>query len=110
MIKYDKDQIFKYAPVHGETYRSKDIHVHLPGIDSIIFYSKDHIFVKTRAIQEILLSLGGVFSLLGILLIPLPKIICNVFYDLFAKYRYKIFGKVDNCALLSPDEKKFILP
>jgi predicted DCC family thiol-disulfide oxidoreductase YuxK len=36
-------------------------------------------------------------------LIVVPKGIRDYFYKLFARYRYRIFGKKDQCMLPSPD-------
>ncbi|MBA3785362.1 MAG: hypothetical protein H0X15_07460, partial [Acidobacteria bacterium] len=41
--------------------------------------------------------------------IVVPSIIRDVFYKLFAKYRYQMFGKQDACMLPTPEMRERFL-
>lgn len=66
--------------------------------ESIIFLSNGKIHTKSNAIIKVIKTLGGAYKLISIFYI-LPRPIRDFIYDFIAKYRYRIFGKRDNCHL-----------
>lgn len=71
-------------------------------VDSIILIKNDKVFIKSAAVMEILkdLPIGWRVFRIGIIL---PTAIRDYLYDLVAKYRYRIFGKKDECPIPSKD-------
>lgn len=70
--------------------------------ESVILIEPGKIFIKSTAIFRIYSHLGGLISLLYILMMT-PRFIRDAIYDLIARNRYKWFGKRDTCMV--PDEK-----
>ncbi|MEE9573294.1 MAG: DCC1-like thiol-disulfide oxidoreductase family protein, partial [Candidatus Neomarinimicrobiota bacterium] len=68
----------------------------------LVLIKNDKIFIKSDAILEVLndLSIGWRLFRIGIIL---PKIIRDYLYDFVAKYRYRIFGKKDECPIPTND-------
>lgn len=58
---------------------------------------------KSRAVAFILRELGGGWRVAGTLLQVIPAPIANLGYDLVASVRYRLFGKLDRCALPRPE-------
>ena len=105
LIKLDTDKIFQYTSLQGEFVKTLNIEA---DIDSIIFYDGGMIYYKSTAILKILRSLGGVWVVTNIFYL-IPVSIRDFFYDVIAKYRYKIFGKMQSCRMPNSGEEKLFL-
>lgn len=110
LLQVDTRQKLKFASLQGTTAKKHIPASYLVETDSIIFINNTHeILIKSKAIIEILKTLGGfwkIFSLFSII----PEKILNIFYDFIAKNRYGWFGKRDQCRIPTPEEKNRILP
>ncbi|MCC6370276.1 MAG: DUF393 domain-containing protein [Bacteroidia bacterium] len=73
-------------------------------IDSIILIKEHEAHIKSCAALRLTLYMKGLWPLL-IIFIVVPPFIRNFFYDLVAKKRMKLFGRVENCALLANEDK-----
>ena len=100
LIRLDKKRIFKYTSLQGEYVKTLGIDEE---IDSIIFYDNSTLQYKSTAILKILRSLGGVWIFTSIFYIT-PKGVRDFIYDIIAKYRYYIFGKMESCRMATEDE------
>ena len=105
LIKLDRHKIFQYTSLQGEFVKTLDIE---PDIDSIVFYEDGNLYYKSTAILKILRSLGGIWIMSNIFYL-IPKIIRDFIYDVMAKYRYKIFGKMDNCRMPKEGEEELFI-
>lgn len=100
MIKYDQFRVLKFSPnqsVAGQK-MAKELELNTQAIKTVIAIIEGKVYFKTDAIIEISKRLSGwprIFSLLKFI----PKPIRDFFYDIFAKYRYTIFGKKPHCML-----------
>lgn len=77
-------------------------------LDTIILVEKGIVYQKAKAFLSILTYVESSYRFASYLRF-IPSFISNVFYDIIAKYRYKIMGKVQQCRLLSPTERQFFL-
>ncbi len=105
LSKLDKEQIFKYTSLQGEYVKQLEIPKDL---DSIVFYEEGKLYYKSTAILKIVRSLGGVWRVATIFLI-IPRFIRDFIYDIIAKYRYHIFGKLESCRMPSEEEMGLFL-
>ncbi len=105
LMRLDKNKIFKYTSLQGEHVKKLDISKDL---DSIIFYDEGELYYKSTAVLKILRSLGGIWILLDVFFI-IPSFIRDFIYDIIAKYRYFIFGKMESCRMPSVAEKALFL-
>lgn len=82
-------------------------HPELKNVDSVILVKTEadgaeRVFIRSTAALEVARYLGGLWSLLlAGYVVPTP--LRDFFYDLFAKYRYTLFGKYDSCLLPPPE-------
>ncbi|MBI4850341.1 MAG: DUF393 domain-containing protein [Acidobacteria bacterium] len=108
IIKLDKKGVIKFAPLQGEFGNSAKLrHKELENIDSVVILEansngREQIFVRSDAILQITKHLGGIWKIFQIAQI-IPKPIRDFLYDLFARNRYKVFGKYDSCMIPSPE-------
>lgn len=104
-MRLDKNKTLKYTSLQGEYVKQLDVE---NGIDSIIFYDEGKLYYKSTAILKILRSLGGVWILANIFYL-IPAFIRDTIYDLIAKYRYKIFGKMETCRMPKAGEQELFI-
>ena len=68
----------------------------------IVYLSNDKVYLKSDAVLQIFIEIGGIYKLFTLLKI-FPSGFRNIFYDFFASKRYKWFGKLDECHLPSKE-------
>ena len=109
IIRNDPHQRFRFAPLQsevGQQLRTKfDIG---DDVDSIILVEDDKVLMHSAAALRVARGLGGIWSL-GYAFIIIPAFIRDWFYKLFARYRYKLFGKKDVCMMPTPDIRERFL-
>jgi predicted DCC family thiol-disulfide oxidoreductase YuxK len=71
-------------------------------IDSVILVEDDRAYTHSTADLRITRRLGFPWSL-AYGLIVVPSAVRDYFYKLFARYRYRFFGRKDQCMLPSPE-------
>lgn len=97
LYKVDSKKELKFAPLNGETYQlffkgSSDL-------ATVVFYDREEIFIKSEAIIQVLVSLGGVKKLAGLLRV-FPLKWRDRVYDYIASNRKKV-----SCIILPRDER-----
>lgn len=109
IIRHDPEGRFKFAPLQSETGQSLRAKFDIgDDIDSIILVENDQAYVHSSAALRIARGLGGIWSV-GYAGIVVPAFIRDWFYKLFAKFRYKLFGKKDVCMMPTPDVRERFL-
>lgn len=113
ILRHDRRATMRFAPLQSN-YGQRILadHPRLQGMDSVVVVKilddQEHVLVRSEAALSVATYLGGVWKLLLIFRI-IPRPIRDFFYDLFARYRYKLFGKYDHCLLPSPDVRSRFL-
>lgn len=95
LMQLDTQKIFLYTSLQGKYVKTLDLK---PDIDSIIFYENGKLYYKSIAILHILRSLGGIWIFTNVFYL-IPRVIRDFIYDVIAKYRYHIFGKMESCRM-----------
>ena len=109
ILDRDKRKDMRFAPLQSD-YGKQVIsrHPELEKVDSVVFVERkpgtqdERVFIRSDAALRVAGYLGGAWKLLLVFRI-IPRPVRDFFYDLFAKYRYRFFGKYDSCMLPSPD-------
>ncbi len=103
VLDKDKENLFLISNLQSKFTEEK--FPELRKIDSVAVIKKNgEIIQKSKAVNHILKSINRLILLRTILNI-LPLSISNLFYDIVAKSRYKVFGKYDSCQLPEPEYK-----
>ena len=108
ILAYDKNGTMKFAPLQSPLGQSILARHQLTGIDSLIFVDRsettERAYIRSSGALKVAAYLGGWWK--GFLIFHLiPRPIRDFFYDLFARYRYKLFGKHDSCMLPAPETR-----
>jgi len=116
IIKRDRTRYFKFAPLQSDEGRRLANECgfesaaaangtetgDLIPIDSVILVENGKAYTHSTAALRILKRLGFPWSLLYSFVI-VPRPIRDRAYKLFARYRYRIFGRKDACMLPTPE-------
>lgn len=135
MLRADRQDRFRYAPLQGETARR------MLGVDdeagdqgdgagpldsseagaprsgyprtddpqSFVFLENNRRFEQSNAVLHALGRLGGPWRLTALLYV-FPRPLRDLIYRFVARNRYRWFGKSDECRLPTPEERDRFLP
>ena len=109
LIKADKKKENRFTTISSQ-FSKKILKEKLDSKDIgkfIVYLSNDKVYLKSDAVLQIFIEIGGIYKLFTLLKI-FPLGFRNIFYDFFASNRYKWFGKLDECHLHSKEIMKHI--
>jgi predicted DCC family thiol-disulfide oxidoreductase YuxK len=109
IFKYDKKGTMMFAPLQSDFAKEVlDRHPRFKSIDSMIVVERhgntETAYARSAAALRIASYLGGIHSLANVLRIIPPRI-RDVFYKLFAKNRYRLFGKKEACPIPTKEQR-----
>lgn len=113
VLAHDKNAHFRFASLQSATgqARLRQIGKNPDSLDTLYVlpnYESGSAFERARAGLFVLKTLGMPWSLAEIFGI-LPDSLLNFAYDCLAHYRYRIFGRYEQCRLpAAEDRKRFI--
>lgn len=77
-------------------------HRELEGVDSVVFVESsaegERVYVRSSAALKVASYLGGIWKVF-LFAYVVPRPVRDYLYDLFARNRYRFFGKYDQCML-----------
>ncbi len=98
IIKRDPEGVFAFTPMQSDLAKElmEKHQIFNVGIDTFLLIKDGQCFIFSSAALEIAKYLTGFWYLFNILkLIPAP--VRDFFYKLFARNRYKLFGRKEHC-------------
>jgi predicted DCC family thiol-disulfide oxidoreductase YuxK len=104
ILDHDRKGTMRFAALQSDYGRGVvERHAELSSIDSVVYVENsrdggERVYVRSDAALRVLKYLGGAWRLL-LAGYVLPKPVRDFFYDLFARNRYRLFGKYDSCML-----------
>ncbi len=108
IIKHDRNRTMRFAALQSTFAASlMERHPFLKTIDSLILIEQKEdaaevIHIRSSGALVVAGYLGGWWKIFLIArIIPAP--VRDIVYDLFARYRYRFFGKYDSCLLPPPE-------
>ncbi|HKX84229.1 MAG TPA: thiol-disulfide oxidoreductase DCC family protein [Pyrinomonadaceae bacterium] len=113
IIEHDKTGYFKFAPLQSDAGAElADEHGLGTSVedapDSVILVENGKAFTHSTAALRIASHLGSPWSWLTVFrIVPAP--IRDWIYKLFARYRYRLFGKKDQCMIPTPEVRERFL-
>lgn len=108
ILRRDRRGTMRFAALqsaYGEAVKAR--HPELQNVDSVVLIEQssdgaERVHVRSDAALRVAAYLGGWWKLLLIFRI-FPRAVRDFFYDTFARYRYRLFGKYDSCPVPSPE-------
>jgi len=114
LLDRDPGGVFRFAPLQGDAARAlRARHPEIPeDFDTVVYVRADadgeRVFLRSEAIFEICESLGGAWRRVAWLRV-LPRALTDFAYLLFARIRYRVFGRLDACRIPSGAERERFL-
>ena len=103
ILRHDRRGTMQFATLQGETgQRVLSRMPDLQGVDSLVLLEGDRVRIKSEAALRIAGYLGGAWKL-ALALRIVPRVVRDWAYDLFARHRYRLFGKHDSCPIPAPE-------
>ncbi|MET0474451.1 MAG: DCC1-like thiol-disulfide oxidoreductase family protein [Mycobacterium sp.] len=83
-------------------------HPALKAVDSVVYVeapgsADERVSVRSAAALRVARYLGGPWRALGAVAGLVPAPVLDWLYDRFAAIRYRVFGRIDSCALPAPE-------
>ncbi|MEY9970115.1 putative DCC family thiol-disulfide oxidoreductase YuxK [Lysinibacillus sp. RC46] len=109
IIKYDQAAYFQFASIQSEAGQALLAQYEVPeNIDSVILIEQGKVYFESTAALKICRRLDSFWPVCYIL-IMIPPSIRNTMYRLFAKNRYRLFGRKEVCLLPTPSQRNRFL-
>lgn len=106
LLLRDKKGIFRFAALQSETGQAqlRKLGYKTDVFDTVLLIHGDRVYTRSDVALEICRLLGFPWSLLYGLK-SVPRALRNAVYDLIARYRYRWFGRREECLLPRPEWK-----
>lgn len=85
--------------------RARRARPELAGVDSVIWLEGERVLVRSDAALAVADYLGGPWKALAALGRLVPRRLRDAAYDLIARNRYRIAGRVESCPLPTPEQR-----
>lgn len=111
IIKRDVKNIFKFASLQSNYAQNEltKFNIDLNAPNSFVLLLNGKVYQQSTAALMVTKQLSGLWPLLYALIV-VPRFIRDWVYSIFAKNRYKWFGKQESCWVPSPELKdKFLV-
>jgi len=110
LIRHNTNENLKFSSLQSEFSREflTEYLVDLSQLSTIYFYENGQLHQKSKAVFHIAQHLNAPYKHLNFFSF-LPKGFTNIFYNLVAKNRYRIFGKKETCRIPTEAELRRFL-
>lgn len=104
IIARDPEGRFRFAPLQSEFAEKllDDQGVDREANDSVMLFEDGKVYMYSTAALKIARNLSGLWPACYVFIV-VPRPIRDYFYKLFAKNRYRLFGKKDQCMIPTPE-------
>lgn len=108
-LAHEKNKSMHFAPLQSKLGKELKAYFEIEEkTDSVILIRDHSAYIKSCAALRLMPYMKGLWPLM-IVFVVIPPFIRNWVYDLIAKRRMKIFGRVQNCELLPKEDKERFL-
>jgi predicted DCC family thiol-disulfide oxidoreductase YuxK len=111
VLRHDRRGTMRFATLQGEFARQVIArHPDLASVDSLILLEKstttdaEAVSARSSAVLGVARYLGGPWNVVRVFVI-IPLFLRDWAYDVFARFRYRLFGRYDRCPVPSAAER-----
>jgi predicted DCC family thiol-disulfide oxidoreductase YuxK len=111
VLAHDRRGTLRFAALQGDFARQVlSRHPEFANMDSLILVDRDatsraeQLFARSAAALRIVSYFGGPWKL-ALVLAVIPRFVRDAAYDLFARFRYRLFGRYKSCPMPSGEQR-----
>ena len=110
ILRHDRKGRFRFASLQSEVGQAllKRHGLATDDLDTFVLVEDGRAYVRSTGALRVARGMGGAWRLTAILSI-VPRPVRDFFYDLFARNRYRMFGRLDACMLPPPEVRSRFL-
>lgn len=108
IMRHDRKALVNFTPAQEELGQALYTHYGIEMDESYLLIAQGRAYTASRGYLELCSILGGWWNVLRIAAI-LPERLRDWLYSLVARNRYRWFGKVDYCSLLTEEHQKRLI-
>ncbi len=108
IMRHDHARKVRFLSAQSDLGKAVYAHFGLPIDSSYLLIAPDGTYKKTTGYFRLADILGGWFRL-GKIFQIIPRAIRDKVYDWVAHNRYRLFGKSEQCSLLTPDQRELLV-
>ncbi|MGC2197457.1 MAG: DCC1-like thiol-disulfide oxidoreductase family protein [Terriglobales bacterium] len=116
ILRHDHNDAFRFASLQSARAEEMLKRHDVSAADLDTFYviadpgqPSERLFARSDAVAYVLSELGGIWKVVGWLWNLLPRYIRDALYNLVARHRYQVFGRLSACPLPDPrNSNKFL--
>jgi predicted DCC family thiol-disulfide oxidoreductase YuxK len=110
VLRHDRGGALQFATLQGDVGQAvRARHPELASVDSVVWLDEENgaerVAVRSEAALRLASYLGGSWRV-ALVARLIPRFLRDAAYDLFARHRYRFFGRTDSCALPSVEERR----
>lgn len=109
LLRADRRRVFKFAPLGGDFAGAVvSRHPQLRGIDSLVLVEPadggvpERVYVRSEGFVRGTRHLEGAWRLLTVFAV-VPRPLRDWAYDVIARHRYRVFGRLEACPVPEPE-------
>jgi predicted DCC family thiol-disulfide oxidoreductase YuxK len=111
ILRHERDHELRFAPLQGDT--AAELRTRFPRIpqtlESVVLVDGDRAHLRSKAFLHVARHLRAPWRW-GYALRWFPGFLLDLGYRVIARIRYRIWGRVDECQLPSPENRARFLP
>jgi predicted DCC family thiol-disulfide oxidoreductase YuxK len=110
LIEHDRESKFRFASLQSEAGKAllaKHGLGDLP-LSTSVLIDGDRVYMNSDGVLQTARLLGGVYALAGALLF-IPRPLRDWAYGVFARNRYRVFGRSEQCMVPTPEVRQRFL-
>ncbi len=116
VLARDRAGVIQFAPLQGDYARGVFArHPEVRDVDSLMLIEidsateREQVSLRSEGALRLAFHLGGAWRAAVVLRI-IPRVLRDAAYDAFARIRYRVFGRLDACALPTGEQRGRFLP
>lgn len=111
VIRHDERGLFHFASLQSRVgQRLLESHsVAAEPVSTLVLLEGGRVYIKSTAVLRVALRLGLGWRILGRLGLVMPRILRDALYSVLVRYRYRWFGKSDQCMVPTPELRERFL-
>jgi predicted DCC family thiol-disulfide oxidoreductase YuxK len=111
ILRHERDHELRFAPLQGATAEAlRARHPRIPTtLESVVLVEGDRAHLRSKAFVHVARHLRAPWRW-GYAFRWIPAFLLDLGYRVIARVRYRIWGRVDDCALPAPEQHDRFLP